>query len=56
MRSKNILKLEIDNKTKHLDKYLKPQWSWRTYLFILSFGSTLTFVVTVSPIFTGARK
>ena len=45
MRSKNILKLEIDNKTKHLDKYLKPQWSWRTYLFILSFGSTLTFVV-----------
>ena len=45
MRSKNVLKLEIDNKTRHLDKYLKPQWSWRTYLFILSFGATLIFVV-----------
>ena len=45
MNSKNILKLKIDNKTKHLEKYLKSQWSWRTYIFIFSLISALTFVI-----------
>ena len=45
MTSKNILKLEINNKTKHLEKYLRPQWTWRTYLFIFSLISILTFVI-----------
>ena len=43
--NKNILKLEIDNKTKHLEKYLRPQWSWRTYISILSLLSILIFIV-----------
>ena len=41
----NILKLEIDNKTKHLEKYIKPQWTWRTYLFLISLIAALTFVI-----------
>ena len=45
MTSKNILKLQINNKTKHLEKYLRPQWTWRTYLFIFSLISILTFVI-----------
>jgi len=45
MNSKNILKLEINNKTKHLEKYLRPQWTWRTYFFIFSLISVLTFIV-----------
>ena len=45
MTSKNILKLEINNKTKHLEKHLRPQWSWRTYIFIFSLISALTFVI-----------
>ena len=45
MNSKNILKLKIDNKTKHLEKYLRSQWSWRTYIFIFSLISALTFVI-----------
>ena len=45
MKKENIIKLEINNKTKHLEKYLRPQWSWRTYVFIFSFISVLTFVV-----------
>ena len=34
MSKNNILKLEINNKTKHLEKYLRPQWTWKTYTFI----------------------
>jgi|TARA_B100000959_G_scaffold5134_1_gene5391 phosphonate transport system permease protein len=45
MEKKNILKLEINNKTKHLEKYLRQQWSWRTYVFILFLISALTLVV-----------
>ncbi len=41
----NILKLEINNKTKHLEKYIKPQWTWRTYLFLLSLFAALTFTI-----------
>ena len=45
MNKDNILKLEINNKTKHLEKYLKPQWTWRTYTFITCLVSALIFVV-----------
>ena len=41
----NILKLEINNKAKHLEKYLKPQWTWRTHLFIISLVAALTFTI-----------
>ena len=45
MTSKNILKLKINNNTKHLEKYLKPQWTWKMYVCILSLISLLTFIV-----------
>ena len=45
MKNENIIKLEIDNKTKHLEKYLRPQWSWKTYVFIFSLFSVLTLIV-----------
>ena len=41
MTNKNIFKLEIDNKTKHLEKYIRPQWSWKTYVFIISLISEI---------------
>ena len=46
MINKNIIKLEINNKTKHLEKYLRPQWTWRTYIFIFSLIFALAFIVT----------
>ena len=45
MNKNNILKLEINNKTKHLEKYLRPQWTWRTYTFIISLVSALVLVI-----------
>ena len=45
MNTNNILKLEIDNKTKHLEKYLRSQWTWRTYTFIFSLIAALILVV-----------
>jgi len=45
MTDKNIFKLEINNETKHLEKHLRPQWTWKTYFFILSLFSVLTFIV-----------
>ena len=45
MKTDNILKLEINNKTKHLEKYLRSQWTWKTYVFILSLLAALIFVV-----------
>ena len=42
---KNILELKINNKNKDLDKYLKPQWSWKTLVFIIIFFFVLVFVV-----------
>ena len=44
MIRKNIFKLEVNNKTKHLEKYLRPQWSWKTYIFIFSLISVLVFI------------
>tara|TARA_B100000029_G_scaffold460381_1_gene491320 strand:- start:293 stop:1123 length:831 start_codon:yes stop_codon:yes gene_type:complete len=45
MKNEKILKIEVNNKNKHLEKYLKAQWTWKTYFFILSFVSILTFIV-----------
>ena len=45
MINKNIVKLEVNNQTKHLEKYLRPQWTWRTYLLIFSLIFTLIFIV-----------
>ena len=45
MANKNILKLEVNNQTKHLEKYLKPQWTWRTHFLIFSLIITLIFIV-----------
>jgi phosphonate transport system permease protein len=45
MKTGNIIKLEIDNKTKHLEKHLRSQWTWKTYAFIFSLFSALIFVV-----------
>ena len=43
--NKNILELKVDNKEKNFGKYLKPQWSWKTLIFIVLFISALIFVV-----------
>ncbi len=43
--NKNILKLKIDNKDKNFEKYIKPQWSWKTHISIILFCSALIFVV-----------
>ena len=45
MTKDNILKLEINNKTKHLEKYLRSQWTWKNYTFIFSLIAALIFVV-----------
>ena len=45
MKTNNILKLEINNKTKHLEKYLRSQWTWKTYTFIFGLLAALVFVV-----------
>ena len=44
MFNKNILKLEVNNKTKHLEKYLRSQWSWKTYFFIISLIAILILI------------
>ncbi len=43
--NKNILELKVDNKDKNFEKYLRPQWSWKTFIFIVLFISVLVFVV-----------
>jgi len=43
--NKNILELKVDNKNKNFEKYLRPQWSWKTFVFIVLFSSALVFVV-----------
>ena len=43
--NKNILELKVENKNKNLEKYLRPQWSWKTLIFIVLFSSALVFVV-----------
>ncbi len=43
--NKNIFELKVDNKDKNFEKYLRPQWSWKTFIFIVLFSSALVFVV-----------
>jgi len=43
--NKKIVELKVDNKDKNFEKYLKPQWSWKTFVFIILFSSALIFVV-----------
>ena len=43
--NKNILELKVVNKDKNFEKYLRPQWSWKTFIFIVLFSSALVFVV-----------
>ena len=43
--NKNIIELKIDNKDKNFEKYLKPQWSWKTFVSMDLFISALIFVV-----------
>ena len=43
--NKNILELKVDNKDKNFEKYLRPQWSWKTLISIVLFSSALVFVV-----------
>ena len=43
--NKNILELKVDNKYKNIEKYLRPQWSWKTFVSIVLFVSALIFVV-----------
>ena len=42
---KNILELKVNNKNKDLERYLKPQWSWKTLISIVLFCSILVFIV-----------
>ena len=43
--NKKIVELKVDNKDKNFEKYLKPQWSWKTFISIVLFSSALIFVV-----------
>ena len=43
--NKNVFELKVDNKNKNFEKYLRPQWSWKSLIFILLFCSALVFVV-----------
>ena len=43
--NKKIVELKVDNKDKNFEKYLKPQWSWKTFISIVLFCSALIFVV-----------
>jgi len=46
MNNKNIFKLTENNQKENLEKYLRPQWSWKTITFIISTIALLT-VVTI---------
>ena len=43
--NKKILELKINNNKKDLEKYIKPQWSFKTLISILVFVFVLIFVV-----------
>jgi phosphonate transport system permease protein len=42
---KKILQLKIDNKDKDFKNYLRPQWSWKTFITIGIFSFVLVFVI-----------
>ena len=61
MATDNILKLKVENKTKHLEKYIRPQWTWKTYFFIFALISSLIFVtidleINFVELFTDSSK
>ena len=39
--NKNIYELKVDNKDKNLERYLRPQWSWKSLIFIVLFSLLL---------------
>ena len=43
--NKNIVELKVENKDKNFEKYLKPQWSWKTLVSIFLFCTVLIFVI-----------
>ena len=44
MNKKNIFKLAKNNQRENLENYLRPQWSWKTIIFIISTIALLTLV------------
>ena len=44
MKKKNT-ELKVVNNTKHLEKYLRPQWTWKTHTFIVVTIATLALIV-----------
>ena len=44
MNNKNIFKLAENNQSENLEKHLRPQWSWKTFIFIISSIILLTLV------------
>jgi len=42
---KKILKLKIDNRDQELANFLKPQWSWKTFLFVFLFCFIILFII-----------
>ena len=42
--NKKIVELKVDNKVKNFEKYIQPQWSWKTLVSIVLFFSALIFV------------
>ena len=46
MNDKNIIKLTENSQKENLEKYLRPQWSWKIITFIISAFILLT-VVTI---------
>ena len=43
--NKKIVELKVENKFKNFEKYIQPQWSWKTLVSIVLFCSVLIFVV-----------
>ena len=44
MNNKNIFKLDENNQNGSLEKHLRPQWSWKTFIFIILTIALLTLV------------
>ena len=47
MNNKNIFKLAENNQSENLEKHLRPQWSWKTFIFIIS---SIILVVLISSL------
>jgi len=43
--NKKTVELKADNKVKNFEKYIQPQWSWKTLVSIVLFCSALIFIV-----------